>query len=234
MDRRSLYGDLEQSRVFTTPGGPPGTGGGGTRLINILNGDGAGATPAGSHAVDEFDSYSYEAFAAFKYKGFSIWTDWYVRMLNNFRTTPNGLGNIIYTDSAGNNSLFPANHALVDYGAVVQGGYFIVPKKWEIVGRYSFVSGDSGDVNGKGKFHTVAVPGVAGMVRVYDGAFRQFHEAREFALGVNYYFRRQLLKWQTDVSVYDGGNPAGGGQSPAGFIPGLDGWMLRTQLQLAF
>jgi hypothetical protein len=43
-----------------------------------------------------------------------------------------------------------------------------------------------------------------------------------------------LLKWQTDFSVFDGGNPAGGGVSPAGFIAGNDGWLLRTQIQLAF
>jgi hypothetical protein len=240
MDRRSLYGDDEQSRVFVMPGGPPGTGGGGTRLINVLNGD-AGA-PNGAHAVDMFDSYSYEAFAAMKYKGFSLWTDWYVRTLNNFRTTPNGLGDIIYQDTLGpggatRNALFPT-HALLDYGGIVQGGYFIVPKKWELVGRFSFVRGDSGDINGNGAKSVAAIPKAnipgVGVVDVVPGAFRQFHEAREFAVGVNYYFHRQLLKWQTDLSFYDGGNPAGGGQSPAGFIPGLDGWMLRTQIQLAF
>jgi hypothetical protein len=42
------------------------------------------------------------------------------------------------------------------------------------------------------------------------------------------------LKWQTDISIYDGGNPAGGGASPTGFIAGEDGWLLQTQLQLAF
>jgi len=56
------------------------------------------------------------------------------------------------------------------------------------------------------------------LTAVYQDAFRNFHEARELALGVNYYWKRQLFKWQTDFSIYDGGNPAGGGQSPAGFI----------------
>jgi len=224
--RRSLYGDDEQSRVFVVPGGPQG----GTRLINLLSGD--AAAPGGAHAVDMFDSYSYECFGAMKYKGFSFWTDWYVRNLNNFRTTPNGRGDIIYVDSRGRNALFP-NHGLLDYGAVIQGGYFIVPKKWEIVARFSFVRGNSGDLNGTGKFTTVNVPGV-GVVDKVDGAFRQFHEAREVAIGLNYYFKRQLLKWQTDFSIYDGGNPAGGGQSPAGFIAGSDGWLFRTQIQLAF
>jgi hypothetical protein len=229
MDRRSLYGDEEPSRVFVVPGGPQG----GTRLINVLNGDGAAATPLGSHDVDKFDSYSVGSFIALKYRGFSLWNEWYLRDLNDFRTTPNGRGNIIYTDTAGNNALFP-HHALLDYGSTLQGGYFVVPKKLELVARWSFVRGESGAENGNGTFHTVTVPGVTGPVRVYNEAFRVYHEADEYAVGVNYYFKRQLLKWQTDFSWYEGGNPAGGGQSAAGFIAGSDGWLLRTQIQLAF
>ncbi len=228
LDRRSLYGDLEQSRYFVTPGGPQG----GTRLINELNGD--TSTPAGSHAVDDFNAYSYEAFASAHYKGFSLTNDWFFRNLNNFRTTPNGAGNIIYQDSTGANALFPHNKGLFDYGMVLQAGYFIVPKKWEVAARWSWVRGDSGDINGNGHFTTTTVPGITGPVRVINGAFTNFHEAREFSVGVNRYWKGQLLKWQTDFSVYDGGNPAGGGQSPAGFIAGSDGWLLRTQLQLAF
>jgi hypothetical protein len=227
MNRRSLYGDDEQSRVFVMPGNAQG----GTRLINMLSGD--ALAPNGSHAVDMFDYYTYSAFACFKYKGLSIWNEWYLRTLNNFRTTPNGLGNIIYTDSAGNNSLFP-HHGLVDYGSTLQGGYFIVPKKWELVARFSFVRGDSGDLQGHGNFTTTRIPGVTTPVRVYDGAFKQFKEAREIAVGFNYYWHRQQFKWQTDFGIYDGGNPSGGGQSPAGFIAGSDGYMLRTQIQLAF
>ena len=61
-------------------------------------------------------------------------------------------------------------------------------------------------------------------------------EARpqEFAVGLNYYFKGHNLKFQTDMSFYNGGNPAGGGQSAAGFIPGVDGWLVRSQFQLAF
>ncbi len=71
-------------------------------------------------------------------------------------------------------------------------------------------------------------------VLVIPGAFSHNHTSEEYAVGLNYYFYRQLVKWQTNVSYYNGGNPAAGGQSPAGFIPGVDGWMLRTQIQLAF
>jgi hypothetical protein len=230
MGRRSLYGDDEQSRVFVVPGAPQG----GTRLINMLSGDGAAATPLGAHAVDEFDSYTYEAFIAGKYHGFSFLNDWFFRDLNNFRTTPNGLGNIIYTDSSGTNALFPANHGLFDYGSLLQVGYFLVPKKWEAVARWSYIRGDSGDINGDGKTTNVKVPGVTGTVHRVQNAFHDFHEADEFAVGINYYWHRQLLKWQTDLSYYQGGNPAGGGSSPTGFVAGSDGWLLRTQIQLAF
>src|SRR5205807_4526409 len=65
-------------------------------------------------------------------------------------------------------------------------------------------------------------------------AFSTYSEIVEFAVGVNYYFYGHLCKWQNDFSVYRGGNPAQGGQSAAGFIPGVDGWMVRSQIQLGF
>jgi hypothetical protein len=227
MDRRSLYGDPEQSRVFTSLAAPQG----GTRLINLLSGD--GTTPAGSHAVDKFDSYSFDTWVAAKYHGFSLMNEWWFRDLDNFRTSPNGKGNIIYT-TAGVNALFPADHGLFDYGSQLQGGYFIVPKKLELVARWSWVRGNSGTLNGNGTFTTTTIPGVAGKVLVVNGAFREFHESDEYTIGLNWYWKRQLLKWQTDVGIYTGGNPAGGAQSPAGFIAGSDGYMVRTQIQLAF
>ncbi|HEV3119497.1 MAG TPA: hypothetical protein VGY58_20740, partial [Gemmataceae bacterium] len=155
MNRRSLYGDDEQSRVFVMPGGP-----GGTRLINMLAG---GNTTNGSHAVDEFDEYTYEAFITAHYKGFSILSDWFVHDLNNFRTTPNGRGDILYTDGLGRNAIFPVK-SMIDYGSSLQVGYFIIPKKFEIAARWSWVRGESGDINGSGHVTTTTIPGVAGTV----------------------------------------------------------------------
>src|SRR5262249_39977573 len=163
-------------------------------------------------------------FAAFKYRGFSIWNEWYLRDLTGFQPTHNGNHAILYQDTSGANALFPS-HALLDYGTTVQGGYFIIPKKLELVARFAMVRGESNAVNGTGqRLPDVTVAGINGPVRVYDKAFRVFHEAREYAVGFNYYTKRQLLKWQTDIGVYEGGNPAGGGTSPAGFIAGSDGW----------
>jgi hypothetical protein len=129
MDRRSIYGDIEQSRVFVTPGGP-----GGTRIINLLNGD--SGTPAGAHAVDKFDSYTFDAFASFHYRGFSLTNEWWLRQLTGFQTNPLGGNLIVYQDGSGANALFPGGN-LNDFGTLVQAGYFIIPTKLEVVGRYS-------------------------------------------------------------------------------------------------
>ncbi|HJT77887.1 MAG TPA: hypothetical protein VJ739_11860 [Gemmataceae bacterium] len=241
MDRRSLYGDDEQSRVFVMPAGP-----GGTRLINLLDG---GTFGSGTHAVDKFDYYTYEAFVGAKWRGFSLTNDFWIRDLQNFKATPKGFDQIIYTYADPRaphgtiNALFP-NKPLLDFGYQLQAGYFIVKKKLEVVARWSWISGDSGDVLGDTRLPptVIDVPnGTAGKaaagltrVQINPGAFTHYHGVNEYTVGINYFFRGELLKWQTDFSVYQGGNPAGGGSSPAGFIPGEDGYLLRTQIQLAF
>lgn len=216
MDRRRLYGDAEQSRFRGAVGG--------ARLIDILNGvDGTGL-----HAVDAFDAYLFNAFAAGKYCGWSINTEFFVRYLNNFRTLPDGNNVILYSDyitGAPTTSLFPVD-SLTDYGAIIEGGHFLVPGKLQVVGRYSMISGESGSINGNGTAQTV------GGYRVVNDAFRVFHTASEYTLGLNWYLRGNLLKWQSDVSYYTGGNPASA--SSTGFITDADGVLVRTQLQFVF
>src|SRR5262249_29626254 len=153
--------------------------------------------------------------------------------LNNFHTTANGQGNIVYQDSLGaggapHNALFPADRGLLDLGMELSAGYFLIPRKLELAARWSWIHGQSGDINGNGTFRLVTIPGFASPVHVVNGAFRNFHDVNEYTVGVNYYFKRQLLKWQTDFGFYDGGNPVNlAGQSLAGFIGGLDGYLLR-------
>jgi hypothetical protein len=252
MDRRSEFTVAELARARTIPAGV-----GGTSLINLLNGGGVlnNADGIGQFAADAFDSYTYEAYIAAKWRGFSILNDWWVRDLDNFRGRrfPTGAypGNginepILYSvNNVGSNALnqvalFP-HHAILDYGTMLQAGYFIVPKKLEIAGRWSWIRGESGNIRGNGTFTTLTPAQTAALgipagntVRVYNDAFRHFSEAQEYAVGINYYWKGQQLKWQTDLSWYNGGNPAAGGQSPAGFIPGVDGWMVRSQIQFAF
>jgi hypothetical protein len=245
-DRRSLYGDGEQSRWFVMPSAPNGV-----RLINLLNGDGSSAAAAlkGAHAVDAFDAFEYSPFVALKYRGFSLSDEFWVRNLNDFKAPPNGFDQIWYTyvdprTKATVTALFP-NKTLVDFGNQLQGGYFVVPHKLELVARWSFISGDSGDVLGNTNLPPTvfsAPNGVAGKagagltrVQINPGAFSNYHLASEYDFGVNYFFRRHNLKWQTDFTLYQGGNPVGAtGQSVGCFIPGLDGYGIRTQFQLLF
>jgi hypothetical protein len=251
MDRRTEFTNAELNRIRAVPGAP-----GGTTFINLLNGGNVNPTPAGGasqFAVDALDEYTYEAYVAGHWRGASFLVDSWIRDMNDFRgrKAPLGLypGNgsdlpILYTNSfrgQGNaTSLFPARHSVIDYGTMVQGGYFLVPKKLEIAGRWSYIRGQSGNINGNGTFVTRAagsipgVPAAAGPIRVYGQAFDKFQESNEYAIGFNYYFHGQQLKWQTDLSWYNGGNPSAGGQSAAGFIPGVDGYMLRSQIQFQF
>lgn len=241
MDRRSQYSSAELTRVRVAPGGPNGT-----QLIQLLTGDGRGTALANGEttfAADKYDSYTFEVFQAFKYRGFSLSNDMWFRNVNNIRglRIPGPADNpILYSTPLGGPgvtaaALFPGGKGLFDYGQQVQGGYFLVPKKFEVVGRWSWIRGNSGNINGDNTFQLVNVPGVpGGPVKVVNGAFTKFATIDELAMGVNWYFYRQQVKWQTDLSLYRGGNPAQGGASPAGFIPGVDGYMLRTQLQLAF
>ncbi len=225
LDRRSIYGDDNMSRIFLASAAP-----GGSRMINIFDG-GAGNTNNGVDALDKVNVQTFDTFVAGKWHGFSLMNEWLFRDLSALQATQKG--NALIYNVGGTNYLYPTGRGLFDYGSVVQGGYFVIPKKLEVVGRFSFIRGESGDINGNGKFSTVQVPGV-GATRVAQGAFTNFHESREYAVGLNYYFKRQLLKWSTDFSIYQGGNPAAGGSSPAGFISGEDGYQLRTQIQLAF
>lgn len=227
LGRRSIFGDLESSRYFVAPGGP-----GGTRLINLLSG--APGEPLGSHALDKFESYSYDVFGALHYRGLSLYNEWWFRNLNNFHTNPVGNNTILYQDGTGATALFPTGRGLFDFGTTVQAGYFIIPKKVELLARFSHVRGNSGAIRGNDAYTTTKVSGVADPVRVYDRAFRTFHGASEYAAGLNYFIYGQLVKWTTDFSMYQGGNPSGSGFSSGGFIPGVDGWLLRTQLQVAF
>jgi hypothetical protein len=235
MDRRSLYGVGELQRVYAAPGAP-----GGTPFISLFNGGSSNTfTPRGEFALDAFDSYSFETFVAGKWRGFSFLADGWVRLLDNFRPTPvaGPNGPIIYsiTEPDGTitgNFLFQP-HTIIDYGAVFQGGYFLVPGRVELAARWSWIRGQSGNIYGDGTVaRTLVIDGVP--VTEFHDAFRRFQEADEYTVGLNYYLRGEQLKWQTDFGVYRGGNPAGNGQPMGGFLSGVDGWLVRTQIQLWF
>lgn len=281
--RRSVYGNAEINRIRIAPGGP-----GGTSVIGAVGGSGAATVAsiaAGSPGVDPFaldavDSYYYDVFAAFKYRGLSIYNEWWMRNLENFRgmrslapgsfipvgspagtvggPTSNNTGfenPILYNAPIPNLNGVPTNNAalfphriITDFGTAVQAGYFLIPYKLEVAGRVSTIWGQSGDFYGDHTFKTVKVvetpaataggftAGKATLlpVRLYNNAFTHFRAVNEYACGLNWYLRGNTVKFQTDCSWYQGGNPAVGGQSLSGWIPGVDGWMLRSQVQFQF
>ena len=63
-----------------------------------------------------------------KYRGMTLYHEWMVRWLGDFA----------YTGPA------PERNFLVDYGAILQGGFFVIPKQTEIYARSSLVSGAYG------------------------------------------------------------------------------------------
>ncbi len=123
----------------------------------------------------------------------------------------------------------------------------------ELAFRYDVIRGESGDVNGNGTSTSIpatvlgikeaaAVGGVqpantvplGTKISIVNGAFTHFHTSQEIAVGLNVFFYGEQVKWQTDVGTYTGGNPAANGMAPAGYLPGVNGYMVRTQLQLFF
>jgi hypothetical protein len=244
-DRRSLYGNAELNRIRTLPNGG--------NVVGVFN----GGVPGAGFSIDAVDDYRLEAFVAGKYRGFSILNDWFVRELNNFRGqhvaaasrlnepilySVNNQGAGFSTTASG---ILPSNKAIYDFGQQLQAGYFLIPKKLEVAARWSWIAGESGNIRGNGTFSTLSnaqaaaiglpttVAGTAVTYRRYNGAFDNFAVANEYTVGVNYYWRRQNLKWQTDVGYYEN-NPAAGGASASGFTAGVNGYLLRTQIQLWF
>jgi hypothetical protein len=244
LDPRNQYGDVPSAFFFAASGAP-----GGTRLINLFAANGATAAGAALAGSNQFDMNTanintYSAFLAAHYRGFSFYNEWYWRTYGGMHSLNNS-GIILYNDT-----LTPLNTAaaqtsnavlnrssFMDVGCAVQAGYFIIPKKLEVIGEWSMVNGQSGDIYGNGTFKNVQLPGVAGaagIVRSWNNAFTNYHMAQEFGGGFNYYWFGQLVKWTTDCLYYRGGNPAGNEQAPGGDIPGVNGWLFRTQIQIAF
>src|SRR5262249_27097966 len=143
--------------------------------VSVLANAATGATTAfGQFAMDKFDEYSAEAYLAGKYRGFSLVVDGWARVLNDFEAPKNvgglnpsrvilyqpgaGVAPSATTVGAGTAGVFP-RRAIYDYGTLLQGGYFIIPKKLEVAGRWAWLYGESGDVFGDGVRRTMTVPG---------------------------------------------------------------------------
>lgn len=125
--------------------------------------------------------------ADFRYQGWSLSTEYYIRNLSSFSG--------------------PSVPELTDQGFLIQSGYFVVPKKWEVFGRWSRIVGDSATL----------------------GTSDQ--SADEVAGGGAWWIKGRNLKLLFDVSRVNG-TPIN--DSAVGFLPGDDGLLYRTQLQFLF
>lgn len=136
------------------------------------------------------DAYNVTLFALsadFRWQGWSLSTEYYFRTLSHF-------------SGASVADLF-------DHGFVMQSGYFVVPKKFEVFSRWSRIAGDSGTL----------------------GSTDQ--SADEIAGGVAWWIKGRNLKLLFDVTQVNG-TPIN--DSALGFRPGDDGLLYRTQLQFLF
>ncbi len=125
--------------------------------------------------------------ASFKYRGWSATLEYYLRTIYDFE----------------GDSVPP----LFDHGFWLQCGKFVVPRKLELLARWSRVNGDSGTL----------------------GQAQQSGEERSAAMA--YYFREQNAKIVFDGTYLDGAPIS---SSSLDIQPGYKGWLLRTQLQFAF
>jgi hypothetical protein len=164
----------------------------GTTEFNTLRVVDSGQTLASLLALlpDQVDSYAvslYSADASFKYRGWSGTMEYYWRGISNFK-------------GASQPDLF-------DHGFWLQLGYFVVPRRLQLLARWSRVEGNSGTLG------------------VTD------QSAEEVAGGFAWYFRDNHAKLVADVTHLDG---APINSSSLDIDPGDRGWLFRTQIQFSF
>jgi phosphate-selective porin OprO and OprP len=110
------------------------------------------------------DVYELTADLAFKYLNFSFEGGYYFRNIDPDKTTPFGEENA--------------------QGYYLQGGYFLIPKKFELAARYSWVNPDNPNQTDD-------------------------NEQQEYTGGLSYYFYGHPLKIQADYSFFRNENPSG-------------------------
>ena len=123
-------------------------------------------------AVEQYTANLYSLDASLKYRGWSLTTECYFRLINEFEgaTVPD----------------------LFDFGYWIQLGKFVVPKKLQVMTRWSWVDGDSGTLGANDQYSSEIAVGLARYFRGYhakltfdatylDGAPDQLFSARHLA-----------------------------------------------------
>ncbi len=138
-------------------------------------------------SVNRYDVSLYSLDASSKFRGLSMTFEYYFRVVDGF-------------EGASVDSLY-------DHGFWFQMGKFIVPRKIQLLTRWSRVVGDSGTL----------------------GTANQ--SAEEIAGGLAWYFRDQHAKLVADITYLNG---APINSSSLDITPGEQGWLFRTQIQFSF
>lgn len=137
--------------------------------------------------VSKYNVNLFAVDASLKWRGWSSTIEYYLRNVNQFEGT--------------------AVPDLLDHGFWLQVGKFIVPRKLELLARWSRVAGDSGTL---------------GMID---------QNAEEIAGGFAWYFRDQHAKLVFDATYLDGAPIS---SAALDIAPGDAGWLFRTQIQFSF
>jgi hypothetical protein len=138
---------------------------------------------------DEVDNTQFVAEFGFKYRGFSLVGEYHNRkrkILDAFEGTLPAEGTALGLVTTNTGAAIPANTTLHDQGFFVQGGYFIIPEKLELAGRYELI--DYGRNHPEG--------GTLGLVdnrRFYTAGINYFFHDRDHKLQINYIHREQEL-----------------------------------------
>ena len=138
-------------------------------------------------SISEYSVNTYCVDASCKYRGWSVTSEYYFRYVDGFQG-----GSV---------------PALFDHGFWLQAGKFLVPRKLELLSRWSRVVGSSGTLG------------------------RENQSADEIAGGFAWYFRDQQAKLTCDVTHVNGAPIS---SSALDMFPGDIGWLFRTQIQFAF
>jgi len=118
---------------------------------------------------DEVDQTQLLAEFGFKYKGLSLAGEYHYRkrkVLDPLETADLG-------------TAVSAKESLHDQGFFVQGGYFIIPKKLEIAGRYELIDYDSQNPEG-------GTPGLIDNICSYTAGLNYFLHGRDHKIQINY------------------------------------------------
>jgi hypothetical protein len=138
-------------------------------------------------SVDEYNVNTFCLDASCKYRGWSVTSEYYFRNISGF------CGGEL--------------PGLFDHGFWLEVGKFVVPRKLELLSRWSRVVGTSGTLG------------------------LEDQSADEIAGGFAWYFRDQNAKLTVDATWLDG---APINSSALDIAPGAIGWLVRTQIQFAF